>query len=103
MDKSYIPSEPFADITEHAAFTTAFCDRCKKYKVDDELIPLIGNCKIEEAAVYAMMMPHSNTWPKDDIVQTGKLKHICLHFQSDSAATMENYRTLLEGEVKPNG
>ena len=79
MEKKYNPSKPFSNGSEYMLFNESFCCECAKYKVDDDGMPLTGNCKIEEAfSVYQLT---ESGWPERDIVQDGDMKHICLRFE----------------------
>ena len=89
---AYIQSKPFPNGSTFEYFNGAFCCRCRKYRLDDEGMPLPDNCEIENAIARAQF--DVRHWPKDEIVRVGDMYHICLHFESDDTEMMKHYREL---------
>ena len=94
MSQKYSPSKPFPNGMTYDFFLDNFCGLCKKYKADSHGMPLPGNCSTEEA--LAQMVFGLGKWPDDDIVQVGDMHHICLHFESEDAELMTQYRAIFE-------
>ena len=98
------PSKPFSNGTEDMIFNEHFCCDCKKYKVDDDGMPLPDNCGIEEAISRALF--DETEWPANDIVTilnddgTVKYWHVCTKYDSGIERDMKLYHAMFEGVRK---
>ena len=96
MTNKYKPSRPFPNGSTYWLFNDSFCCRCDKYILDDMGEPLPESCKIADAVERAQF--DDSAWPGNDIVETGKMFHLCLRFKSGDAELMDSYMKLFEGE-----